>query len=62
MARKLRFPIRRHTRISEETDSKLVKRAERLKVHVAVAHRLSLEQSLELKDPKPPKEADNATT
>ena len=59
MAKKLRYPIRRHTRLSIETDEKLVKRAKRLKVDVAVAHRLSLEQSLELQDPpKPKKEGD----
>lgn len=52
MARKLKFPIRRHTRVSEETDKQLIKRAKRLKVPVAVAHRLSLEQSLAQPDPK----------
>lgn len=55
MAKKLRYPVRRHTRLSTEMDDKLVKRAKRLKVDVAVAHRLSLEQSLDLSDPKPPK-------
>ena len=52
MARKLKFPIRRHTRISEDTDKKLIKRAKRLGVAVSVAHRLSLEQSLDQPDPK----------
>ena len=46
MARKLKFPIRRHTRLSDETDKLLQKRAKRLGVQVAVAMRLSVEHSL----------------
>lgn len=60
MAKKLRFPIRRHTRLSEDTDRKLVRRAKRLKVDVSTAHRLSLEQSLAQPDPKV--EAENAAS
>lgn len=51
MARKLQYPIRRHTRISEETNQKLIKRAMRLKITPAEAHRLFLEQALEAPDP-----------
>lgn len=46
MARKLKYPIRRHTRLSPEIDKKLQKRAKRLGVTVAVAQRLSIEHSL----------------
>lgn len=46
MARKLKFPIRRHTRLATDTDKLLQRRAKRLGVPVAVAMRLSVEHSL----------------
>lgn len=46
MARKLQYPIRRHTRLSPDIDKKLQRRAKRLGVTVAVAQRLSIEHSL----------------
>jgi hypothetical protein len=52
MAKKLQFPKRRHTRLDEDTDKKLMERSNRLKVTPGVAVRLSLEQSLELPDPE----------
>lgn len=63
MARKLKFPIRRHTRLSPEMDKKLQKRAKRLGVTVAVAQRLSIEHSLEQGDViRIPKGESNATS
>lgn len=46
MAKKLQFPKRRHTRISEDTDEKLVDRAKKLKVHPGVIIRQILEKAL----------------
>lgn len=46
MARKLKFPVRRHTNLSEETDALLLKRAKRLGVSPGEAMRLSIEHSL----------------
>lgn len=59
MARKLKFPIRRHTRLSTETDKLLEKRAQRLGVQVAVAMRLSVEHSLAQGDVVRKPKADN---
>lgn len=46
MAKKLQYPIRRHTRLAEETDKLLHRRAKRLGIAVGVAMRLSIEHSL----------------
>lgn len=46
MAKKLKYPIRRHTRLSDETEQLLLKRAKRLKVTPGQAMRLSIEHSL----------------
>lgn len=48
MAKALKYPIRRHTRLSDIQDKRLRRRAKKLGVPVAVAMRLCIEESLDL--------------